>query len=42
MPLFSGQQAREIKSRNFQGFGLASLILQYEEKPEKWRGSDMK
>jgi hypothetical protein len=30
-----GPQAREIKARNFQDFGLTSLIVQYEEKPEK-------
>lgn len=37
-----GPQAREIKAQNFQGFCLTSLIMQYKEKPEKGRGSDMK
>jgi hypothetical protein len=36
-----GPQSREIKTRNFQGFGLTSLIMQYEENPEKGRGRDM-
>ncbi len=37
-----GPQSREIKAGNFQGFGLTSLIMQCDEKPEKGRGSDMK